>query len=1271
MTSKRKFIKVFGVLLAVVLLFAVMPVGHVQADWSTFNNPDYYYAAITDAPEGTYYRSAGFNFDGSKIVAQKAWGTKRELVLMDADGSNEVVISPGDSGEGDIYAYMNPFWSDDGSTIGFVEVHNSNPNKVVAYDIATATPSYLYEPVTSDVANPDFLGSSTSTIVFWAYGVGGNVADLFIWDGATLTNITSTADYKEYEPSSNADGTKIVFWSGETTAEPVNTTHTLTLSGGSWVKDVGFTPIPDSYWSYWATPAANQIVLTTMSEKDIDIYDSSGSFLADLSGDGYSGGAGQWNFFGCMPQGPDGEFVITSNAERTLDGRDIIIANPRSTLYVSMAGSDDNPGTQAAPFATIQKAIDEAADGATIHVGAGEYAENVVIDKKVTLIGAGSGYDGLSDSTVISGSGDILTITAGGSDAASRQVVKNLQVTNKGVTGNGLVLVDGTNTIAHLTLDNVASVNNNNGILMGLGKSTSQNTKFEDIVFDSCVFSENASIGINPGGADAIRGFDLINCNANQNGVAGFQSYQYSGGITGITISGGSYGNQGTDKWDNSGIYIGGQYGNAGLNSNFLPGDLLPNTFENFDVSNTSRGLFIWVFGDSAISVKGITGSNLGFAGGYGAISLLAHNTAANHIEIKDCTFSDVTSDPVVGAILVEAFYSSSAVGYGHVTFGSLDQPIITNCSVSNSTVGIALRATESTTYPGSRTITNANVANNTLVGNNVGVSVLGLVSDSAIQTNKIFDNITFGLDASTATSTINASPNWWGSIAGPTSGQIVGDVEFKPWCGDEACTFTVPDGDGVIELSGNINIPGGIIVDQPGLTFLLQDGTVIQNDSPCFVINADNTKITTASLGGATCVPTDSSNGIDVADGLTDIIIEGIEIDGSGQDTGDGIHFAGAITDVILRDNFIHDLDGDGVEFSAAPVGTVQVQGNLFMDNAGVGVEAPADLDVSYNAWGHYDGPASGDGVSANITSFSPWTHVDMYMESSGTDVADEVREGETITYTIYANLQEATGADFFVKFDTLLLEVSGTTLGSVFDAPATGGDVVTYDNVTGKIHFAGQPDPFAAQSGADLVLFTVTFTAKADGVTDLGFGDDNFAMSPPSGPSNNIYAAALVDGSATVRNHYTVTATVSMQGRTVRSGVLFTLTTNTGIAWGPFQTTSTAPISDNVFMTGVVENTYDVTIDQDRYLDVTTASGITVDVNADLTLTPLELFGGDVEDDEIIDVSDASLIGANYYGTGAADANFDGIVNIFDLALVGGNYGLESATAYGSWTP
>ena len=63
--------------------------------------------------------------------------------------------------------------------------------------------------------------------------------------------------------------------------------------------------------------------------------------------------SGQWNFFG--NEGPNGEFVITSNANRVDAGRDIVVANPRNKLFVDDNGSDTNPGTQTAPFKTIQK----------------------------------------------------------------------------------------------------------------------------------------------------------------------------------------------------------------------------------------------------------------------------------------------------------------------------------------------------------------------------------------------------------------------------------------------------------------------------------------------------------------------------------------------------------------------------------------------------------------------------------------------------------------------------------------------------------------------------------------------------------------------------------------------------------------------------------------------------------------------------------------------------------------------------------------------------
>ncbi|HLX65133.1 MAG TPA: right-handed parallel beta-helix repeat-containing protein [Planctomycetota bacterium] len=49
-------------------------------------------------------------------------------------------------------------------------------------------------------------------------------------------------------------------------------------------------------------------------------------------------------------------------------------------FFVSATGSDTNPGTQAAPFKTIQKGCDSAAAGSTVFVTAGIYSERITIN---------------------------------------------------------------------------------------------------------------------------------------------------------------------------------------------------------------------------------------------------------------------------------------------------------------------------------------------------------------------------------------------------------------------------------------------------------------------------------------------------------------------------------------------------------------------------------------------------------------------------------------------------------------------------------------------------------------------------------------------------------------------------------------------------------------------------------------------------------------------------------------------------------------------------
>ncbi|MHC1739938.1 MAG: hypothetical protein AB9897_02375 [Anaerolineaceae bacterium] len=442
--------------------------------------------------------------------------------------------------------------------------------------------------------------------------------------------------------------------------------------------------------------------------------------------------------------------------------------------------------------------------------------------------------------------------------------------------------------------------------------------------------------------------------------------------------------------------------------------------------------------------------------------------------------------------------------------------------------------------------LVNGNVQNAIISNNDISNVLTGIVvsagagngiypNGTTIERNKIV-NTTSGVSWSNTATSLDASPNWWGSIAGPASGNITGLVTFAPWCADEGCTtlmpvdgvITLPDGISSAEIqdaidnapsgttiiipAGTYNFSGGYHMDTPHLTIFLKNGVTIQNSSPCFVVNADYTTVTTESIGGAKCVPTDYASGIEVSAGRLNVIIQGLEIDGTGQNTTNGVNFAGAITDVQVLNNYIHDLDGSGVAFVAQPAGTVDIQGNLIKANTGVGVSSPSSLNATYNSWGSYASPTTTGAVT-----FAPYTHVDVSMTSSGTPWANRVLPGYTITYTVKGNFQNAMGADFKLLYPSSLLSVSSTSMGSYFTIPATTNVLDT--TTAGVISFAGYAT--TAVSGSDLTLYTVTFTAASTGalgVLDLDATTDAFAMAPAGGPSNNIYANALSDGAVDV---------------------------------------------------------------------------------------------------------------------------------------------------------
>jgi len=378
---------------------------------------------------------------------------------------------------------------------------------------------------------------------------------------------------------------------------------------------------------------------------------------------------------------------------------------------------------------------------------------------------------------------------------------------------------------------------------------------------------------------------------------------------------------------------------------------------------------------------------------------------------------------------------------------------------------------------------------------------------------------------------TIDASPNWWGSITGPVEGQVVGDITYNPWCGDPGCTFLMPQ-DGKIVLDGTYNQAGGFEINEPNVTILIKDGTVIQNDSPCFIVNADNVTILGEYPGEEYCIPTDDSAGIEVAADVSNLVIKNLDFDGSNT-TGSAIDFAGDVDGVQIVNNTFHDFIPSAIVFGGEVLTEHVIQGNMFMDVGTPAIDSGTTaLDASFNGWGENAAP-----TITNVTT-SPFTHANLWMESSGAFSGDQVAKGETITYTVYADMTEISGAEFILTYPTSLLTLSGTTDGTAFvgipDDPSGTKDLL--DTTTaGQIKFAGivplGNDPV---TDTDVVLFTATFTAADPvpdpntGVMDLVEISQGFSMTPDDPYyTNHVYPTKLLDGEVTVFERPTIDST------------------------------------------------------------------------------------------------------------------------------------------------
>jgi hypothetical protein len=97
-----------------------------------------------------------------------------------------------------------------------------------------------------------------------------------------------------------------------------------------------------------------------------------------------------------------------------------------------------------------------------------------------------------------------------------------------------------------------------------------------------------------------------------------------------------------------------------------------------------------------------------------------------------------------------------------------------------------------------------------------------------------------------------------------------------------------------------------------------------------------------------------------------------------------------------------------------------------------------------------------------------------------------------------------------------------------------------------------------------------------------------------------------------------------------------------------------------------GIPAGTHTLTADTPGYLSAVCTD---LTITADLALQPINLLSGDINDDNVVDITDATAVGAGFGQTGSnlpADITRDGLLDIFDIVLVSVNFGEEGPQAW-----
>lgn len=368
-------------------------------------------------------------------------------------------------------------------------------------------------------------------------------------------------------------------------------------------------------------------------------------------------------------------------------------------------------------YATIQEGIDAASDGNTIEIALGTYSENININKRLTIIGAGSDSDP-SYNTIITqnttGSGDahlgVVQLNASGNSAAEPIILQDIRIEPVGMGGIHVGrFTEGTAvSVAFLKFDNVHVVGTNlnpsteqeRGFYIDL-TSTADNIVFEDCAFDNLTYGWYAQKEVSED-ASTFSNITVTNTTFNHNNHKGI----YTEKLTNATFT------------------------TCTANNNGFDSSVLPSYFQ------------AWSAGVD-VNLKAGTYANLAF---------------------DNCTFQNNATDQAKEGVGLTVKARDDGTTYGAYP-ASVDVVTLENCTITGNERGVRFGEPEKNNL----TPTNVTITNNAIHDNIQHYSE----SDGSAYGDLI--------NATISTNSVDANCNWWGTIVGSElEALIIGNVDYS-----------------------------------------------------------------------------------------------------------------------------------------------------------------------------------------------------------------------------------------------------------------------------------------------------------------------------------------------------------------------------------------------------------------------------------------------------------------------------------------------------------